>query len=119
MCGELSRNLMSKPTPSGNRKRHQLRDALLAIAPLLMRGDPVGAFRVLARPMRNADQRIAAIVALTGFGSLFIVTAIGSAQLVWGFDVPSWTSRAGYIIGGAGFFVGFAGVMLFWMASPE
>ena len=100
-------------------KSHSFRNALIRISALFVRGESEGAIRVIASPERTTDQRRAAAVALAGFTGLLSVLVIGALKISMVFTLPSWADRFGFVFGALSFAIAFAGVMLFWIASPE
>lgn len=99
-------------------KSHSFRNALIRISALFVRGDSEGAIRVIASPERTTDQRRAAAVALAGFVGVLSVLVISALKIAMVLELPSWADRFGFAFGALSFAIAFAGVMLFWIASP-
>lgn len=100
-------------------KSHRFRTALIRASALFLRGDRERAIRIIASPERTTDQRRAAAVALAGLVGLLSVLVIGALRVAVVIALPSWADRFGFAVGALSLAVAFAGVMLFWIASPE
>jgi hypothetical protein len=100
-------------------KSHRFRTAFIRASTFFLPTRDVSAIRVLASPERTTGQRRAAAIVLCGFTGLLVVLVVGAIKLVTEIILPSWVNRVGFVAGGTSLAVAFAGVFLFWMASPE